>query len=234
MDSEGYVLRRDFPFSNMQGLEGMGKIFQQFYLSDRRLHQRAFWDVDTKQVKVAIRTKEGLKEATVAPRFLRTVQNQLRLALERRYAHYAFFPDMGHSHFLIPEKSWSTYSKIPEKDWHLFYEKVMDDEGLRIFYHTAEQLDLMDGAGDLLDDRLTQWRYFSRNILGPNTGAETYLEVVFVENPHSFNTVRSYPKHIWYGAGFYLHSSRNGCFSYRLPDGAIHYFDFGFHSFPPE
>jgi len=97
---------------------------------------------------------------------------------------------------------------------------------LKILYHTAEQLHMLED-GQLISDRLVQWRFYTRNLLGDNKG-EGRLELIH-QPTSSHNTARGLmPGHRYWGAGFYISASIDGCFPYTYKD-KTYYFDLNLH-----
>lgn len=143
------------------------------------------------------------------------IASHIEMALSRRFVDAVFFPDMGHSHFLIPDEVYEKdYADIPVKQYNQLYQKLLTDERVMILYHTAEQLAFMDGeTGKVKDEPYYQWRHKTRNLL-----ASTKLGVPLrvVENPDSpANTVNELSGYRWWGAGFQISANHKGCFIYK-------------------
>ena len=138
---------------------------------------------------------------------------------------------MGHAHFLIPEAQWqSDYSQIPPSKLDLFYKRLLGSPTLKVLYHLAEQLKMVDDRKQVLGDPYLQRRYSTRNILGFNDGSSS-LEILFQKNPEAFNTVNELDGHYFYG-GFNISGSKDGCFSY-IHRGTVHHYDLSLKDLEP-
>lgn len=232
--AEDVVWMNDFPFNPPREMSDLSDLFEETYERGQRLNRRAYFDPDLGEIRAPV-PRFGLRPiATVPWHFVATVQTQVERALNQAYADYVFFPDLGHSHFLIPQESWdSIYSYLSSLRGPEFYEELLQDPELKILYHTGEQIRFFnEETGELLPDRYAQWRYFSRNPVGPNQAFRSFLQVLFNSTPGAYNTVRSLDGHRWYSSGFYIHASRNGCFSFRDSRGELKYYDLSFFSLP--
>ncbi len=229
--SEPYLTYSDFSFSELLDISKMTDKFKRLYEGEKRLWRRFYYDPEQKVILTP-----GYKRSVVVPNdFINSVKNHIEMALKRKYANFAFFPDMGHSHFFIPQKQWQdVYNKIPVGDRDTYTETFMSDKQLRILYHTAEQLKLIDEEKNVLPEKFLQWRYYSRNIIGFNRGLADLMEVLLNPNLAGYNTVREYEDYKYWGAGFYLHANKNGCFEYKTADGETQYFDLSYESFPQD
>ncbi len=228
--NEPYIKTDDFRFSEKLDQALMAQKFQRMYEEPKRLIHRVYFDPTEK--KLFVRWTNGAK-IEVDPLFIASVRNQIETALKRQYAQWIFFADMGHSHFFIPMDRWDNfYKKLPTGDMTKYYGEFMRDPTLRIFYHTAEQLTMFDENKELVKDPLTRWRYYSRNIIGFHASVSKAMEVLYVSPPEKFNTVHDYENHRYWGAGFYLHSSKGACFAYQTPAGQTLYFDLNFAGMP--
>lgn len=205
-------------------LETMAQAFQQIYnQDDKRLPQRMYWDSKQKALVLPYLTERG-GGVKVSPQFIENLKNHIITAYNQKYIDHVFFPDMGHSHFLIPNAKWTKiYDLIPVSKFSRMYEKFFADPDLKILYHTAEQLQTLDGQDQVLPDSQIQWRFKTRNIVGFNNGKK---ELLVLQNPASkANTVDEYPGHKWWGGGFNLSAHRNGCVSLKKPNGEELRFD---------
>ncbi|MDC1175618.1 hypothetical protein OAT67_09480 [Bacteriovoracaceae bacterium] len=197
---------------------------KKLYNSNKRLEKRAYVNNEG-EIKLPLNALFGEEKfATVAKKYVESVKAHIEKALKRNYVDSIIFSDMGHQHFFIPQKFYDEeLSKIPVKDKDLLYEKMLAHSELKILYHTAEQMKMVDENKKILDDRHTQWRFYTRNIVGDNKGLGT---IDLVHQPdHSHNTSHSYEKGYKYlGAGLYLSANKNGCFAYDHL-GEKRYFD---------
>ena len=193
--------------------------------SPLRLADRAIFDENKKALVLPWRAEFG-GPVRLPANLIRSVQRHVEEALRLGYVDGIFFPDMGHTHLLIPQKTWDeVYSKIPAQEQTKKYELFFADPEVKIFYHTAEQLKMIDSEGNMIPDRRIQWRWFSRNLAGDNRG-EGRLELL--QNHKSpVNTVSGVPGYRWWGAGFYLSEHNSGCIAFQH-EGQIRYFDLSF------
>ncbi|MBX3041229.1 MAG: hypothetical protein KF789_11040 [Bdellovibrionaceae bacterium] len=214
------LLRSDFHWGT-EFQEMLAKALE-IRTSGKRLPRRAFYDSAKETLALPYDAARG-GDVVLNPVFIRSVQRHVEEAIRLGYVDAIFFPDMGHSHLLIPQKSWDEdYSGRPVAQQARLYERFFSDPNVKIFYHTAEQLKMKDEDGQLLPDRHLQWRFYTRNLAGDNRG-EGRLEVL--QNlTHSYNTVGEVPGYRWWGAGFNISGSDQGCIAYRHGD-EVRYFD---------
>lgn len=231
---ESFVYQNDFqnPALHLDStwwwtLPEMNQNFHQIYNSGKRLSLRAYYDPHTDQFLLPLKEDPTVVATVTAPAFfIESVRQHIESALKNKYAEYIYFPDMGHSHFYFDDSHWSqNYTGVTDKA--TLYNLMLADPELKMLYHTAEKLLTTDEHGDLLPDVHLQFRYTNRNILGDNKMTEA-LEVHFPQTPNSGNTVGSIPHHHLYSAGYYIHSSKEGCFSYTH-QGETYYFDISLH-----
>ncbi|MFN8790633.1 MAG: hypothetical protein ACK5Y2_04175 [Bdellovibrionales bacterium] len=205
--------------------------FMEIYESSKRLPQRAYIDSATGQLKLPLDSSRG-GAFTVPERFVQSVRNHIEAALESRVVEAVFFPDMGHSHLLIPAKAYdSRYKSIPIKASSRFYAEVFADPDLKVLYHTAEQLKTLDEARKVLPDAHIAFRHRTRNLVGFNNGSREFL---FLQNPRSpSNTASELEDHYYYEAGFNLSAHKDGCLSYQM-DGQTYHFDLSMTDLAPD
>lgn len=187
------------------------------YLSGKRLKERAY----TRDGKIYFSVEDD--EAEISLHFIEGLIKQVENAFEQKYVDALIFPDMGHSHFFIPMDIYNKDIK-PIKNRKLRYEKMYSMPELKILYHTAEQLKMVDENKILINDDELIWRYNTRNIVGDLNGSP--LEVI-VNDKSPFNTAHDYGaegEYRYWGAGFNISGSIDGCFSYRR-NGKDFYFD---------
>ena len=218
-------------FSWGYSIEDMGATFEQVYAEGRRLDQRAFYDEELGQFLLPTNDNWG-GPVRLSERLLANVRMHIEGALARDYVHFIFFPDMGHSHLFIPQTRWDAmYADIPVANTADRYTAMFDDPELRVLYHTAEQLDMLDEEHNLLPDRHLQWRYFTRNLVGDNN----YLGRLDLlrDLDEQVNTARDLEGHHYYGAGFNITATAQGCFPFEH-EGAIYWFDLSLSDLPYE
>lgn len=174
----------------------------------------------------------GLGEIVLSERFLKSVIGHIEEGLKRKYIDAVIFPDMGHSHMFVNQKFYEEKVRaIPIKENHKRYELMLNHPETRFLYHTAEQMKAKDDEGKLLEDRHIQWRFFTRNLVGHNK-AQGKIELLHNET-HSHNTARDYDEGFRYwGAGFNISASKNGCFAY-VDKGVTKYFDLSLKDLEP-
>ncbi|MCB0363933.1 MAG: hypothetical protein H6624_20330 [Bdellovibrionaceae bacterium] len=219
-------------FSGRYSLDDLLRITLGNYLKGKRLKDRAFWDSAKNQLILPVRFN-GFDQATAIPfEFIYSIAKHIESALRLKYVDAIAFPDMGHSHFLLPKKFFSEkISPIPNDRKDLLYRTIVEEPSVKIVYHTAERLMMMDENDKLLTDRHLQWRFYTRNPVGenrPNGILEIYSAL-----DHLSNTVaedQAYG-HQWYGAGFQINASKDGCFPYQS-QGKTFYFDLSLTDLP--
>ena len=226
--SEEVIYTSDFHWH--YDLPSMLEHFEKMYLSPKRLFQRAYFDEQKKQYLLPFSDVQG--GAVLLPEaFIDSVTQHIEKAFERKFIDAVFFPDMGHSHFLIPEEKYQKeYADIPVNQMNLLIQKIFNDPEIKVVYHTAEQLKSIDESGQPLADRKTQWRFYTRNLVGDNTG-EKKIEIYTALDGSKANTLSEVPGFHWWGAGFNLSANENGCFSYRK-DGKTYNYDISLSDLP--
>ncbi len=210
-------------------VEEMGQRFDEMYVSGKRLEDHAYHDEATGEFHLPI-TKSWGGHVVLSTRLVENVRMHIEKALTRGYAEFVFFPDMGHSHFFIPTVHWeSVYGEytIPERGKML--SALFDDPELKVLYHLAEQLSMLDEEKNILPDRHVQWRFFTRNPVGDNDWGGR-LDLLH-EPTSKANTARDLEGHYYYGAGFNITATADGCFPY-VHNGLIHYFDISMKDLP--
>jgi hypothetical protein len=204
--------------------------FVEVYNLPQRLGRHAYVDAQTGQIKLPYDAGRG-GDVAVPASFIASVRAHIENALRLEYVDAVFFPDMGHSHFLIPQAKWdSTYSRFESGRMSRQYEQMMADPDLKILYHTAEQLQFLDKQNRLAGDRRLQERFYSRNLVGDNRG-EGRLELL-QNREHVANTVSEVAGYYWWGAGFNVSANKEGCFVYN-DRGVERYFDLSLYDLEP-
>ncbi len=223
------VYRDDFHWG--YNIIEMGAHYEYIYNSGKRLPKRAYYDPITDQFYMDQYEHSGeRKKVTLTSDFLIAIRQHIEEGLKREYVQYVFFPDMGHAHAFIPENYYNeVINKIPRGDQHLRYEKIFGFPATKLLYHTAEQLYMMDlKTKVLVDDDFLRWRYYTRNLVG-SLKPPAKVEIHKLLND-GFNTVRNNPGYKYWGAGFDLSASKDGCFPFKTKSGEIQYFDISLHS----
>lgn len=212
-------------------LDELVENFQKFYSSPKRLAKRGYWNPQQKSLILPFDSNRG-GDVKITPRFARQIAQHIEAAYEKTYIDGVFFPDMGHSHLLIPQRIWDGYySKFEVKDFARQFKEMFEDPRIKIVYHTAEQLKTRDDQDNLTQDPRTLFRYQTRNLIGSNRGA---VPLELGQAPDSkYNTIGEVPGYYWWGAGFNLSANEKGCFSYRK-DGKEYFFDLSIYDLEPE
>ncbi len=213
-------------FAWRQTIEEMGARYEEHYNAPYRMKDRAYWDPDKQEFVLLYQDKL----VTLSRRIIVNTTMHIEKSLALKYVDYIYFSDMGHNHFFIPWDRWdNVYSQIPIAERDTFYNTLFDDPELRILYHTAEQLDMLDENNQVYSDRHIQWRYYTRNIVGDNK----YHGVVDIIHNFSraMNTAHDLEGHRYYGAGFYFGAHKDGCFPF-VHEGREYYYDITFSYFP--
>ncbi|MBW2455218.1 MAG: hypothetical protein JRI68_11940 [Deltaproteobacteria bacterium] len=207
----------------------MATRFTEIYGSGKRLSKRASYDAETATFLLPSVDMWG-GPVTLPRRFVENVTLHIERALELTYAEHVFFPDMGHNHFFIPQDRWEAeYAGGAVSETSSMYGRLIDDPQLLVFYHTAEQLGMLDENDELLPDPWIQWRHQSRNVVGDNNWEG---RVELLQNPESpANTAHDYPDHFYYGAGMNVSGSADGCFPYHQ-DGELRWYDLSLYDLP--
>lgn len=196
--------------------------FTEMYESPKRLSKNAYFDSATQTIRLPYYSDRG-GDVVVDESFVQTVARHIEKGLQLDVVDAVFFPDMGHSHLLIPEKLMQEkYDRFPVQAMSRFYEEVFRDGQIKFLYHTAEQLKMLDENNQVLPDPRIRHRHRTRNLVGEN---HTQAEMSLVQNPASAaNTASEVKGYFWWGAGFNLSANKKGCFAYRAHD-RVYYFD---------
>lgn len=205
--------------------------FTEIYSSEKRLQKRAYWDSKNQVFKLPYDSNRG-GDVVLPLKLVESVRNHIEAGFEMKVIDGVFFPDMGHSHFLIPiQKYQEIYDPFPVNQLAKFYETLLADSDLKVLYHTAEQLKTRDENNQVLPDERIQFRFRTRNLVGRNDGSR---ELLFLQNPESVaNTAHDLEGHRYYGAGFNLSANQNGCFRYTR-DGKDSFFDLSLYDLESE
>lgn len=196
--------------------------FVEMYNSPKRLSKNAYFDSTTQTIRLPYDNDRG-GDVVVDESFVQTVARHIEQGFKLDVVDAVFFPDMGHSHLLIPEKLMQEkYDLYPVDQMAQLYTAVFRDHQVKFLYHTAEQLKMLDEKKQVLPTPRVRHRHKTRNLVGLN---HTEAEMYFLQNPSSAaNTVHEEKGHFWWGAGFNLSANKKGCFAYRA-HGKVYYFD---------
>lgn len=183
--------------------------YNEIYNSGKRIINRVYFD--QKSQSYVLDQKE--KTLPIPHRFIESLTRQMETALERGYADFLFYSDMGHAHLYMPDSGDTTTENLAH---HL------EQAELTFLYHTAELFVLRENfKGELTRDPWLQWRYYSRNFVAQNDVSDN-LTVLFAKDA-SYNTVRDLQDHTSVST-VYMSASRNGCFPLQYKGETI-YFD---------
>ncbi len=215
LSEEAYELKLSpLDFKWGQSLDEMELRYKIVYNSGKRLKFRAY--VEDK--KIILPVKNG-QQIIVSAHFVDSIINHIETALSRLYANYIFFSDMGHAHLFVDKSVYEKKVKvISSENKKARYEIMLNDIKTKLLYHTAEQLKTLGPDKLPLKDKATQWRYFSRNIVG-SQGQKNTLEVIY--NPRgAYNSARAKTYDIggqykYWGAGVDISASKDGCFQFK-------------------
>lgn len=229
LQGEVPVYSSDFKWN--MSLDEIKSAADMMYKSEKRLAKRAYYDERMKSFVFPEAAERG-GNVRIPVQFIKTVAKHVEKGFEREYIDAVIFPDMGHSHFLIPNAFYKKELEIiPVEKFNLLYEKIMANKDIKVVYHTAEQLKVLDESKKLMDDKKLQWRYYTRNLVGHNT-ADPDIELVNATTTSPANTMSGMDGYYWWGGGFNIHANKNGCFSFKKA-GKTMYFDLSLHDLEP-
>lgn len=213
------IYQSDFKWG-MNFLEA-AEAFGKMYISPQRLQHRIHAKNNTFFGRYAA---AGDDLVNVPVRFLYSIKKHIESALALEYAQWVIFPDMGHNHFFVDLKEYKELGDVSHKER---MEKMISSSKTKVLYHTLEQIKAMGEDKKLIDDAWTQWRYYTRNIVGDNQGKGT-LEI-HKKLDEGYNTVGNPPEgYRYWGAGVNVSSNEKGCFSYKH-QGRVFHFDVSFY-----
>lgn len=218
---EPIVYSSDFTWNASRA--DMKEKFAEMYESGKRLKARAFLNEEQVILPIEVYGKKDAK-IKLTKEFIQNITSHIEEGLKNKYVEFVMFPDMGHSHFFIPQGYYDrVLGPMPVKEKDKMYELMFAHKDLKILYHTAEQLKMLDDNNEVLNDRHTQWRFYTRNLLGFNDSSDR-VELLHQED-HMANTANFYRDgYRYYGAGFNITATKNGCFPYKHK-GKTYYFD---------
>ena len=193
------------------------------------MEDRAYYDEASGRFVMPLQESWG-GQTFVSKRLVENVRRHIETALARGYVDYPFFPDMGHTHIFVPQEHWDAeYKDYPVSGFGERFGLLFDAPKLTLLYHTAEQLQVLDEDGNLLDDNHLRWRFLTRNLVGDNDGAG--ITNLLHEPDSKANTARDLEGHQYFGSGFNITATSEGCFPY-IHDGKPYYFDISMTDLP--
>jgi len=219
-ENEPVVYSTDFKWGYSS--EEMGARFDEMYASGKRLKDRAYYDAAQERFVMPLTEAWG-GQTFASKRLVENIRLHIETALASGYADYPFFPDMGHTHLFISQEHWdSTYKDCEVSEFGERFTLLFDDPKVKLLYHTAEQLQVLDDDGNLLDDKHLRWRFSTRNLVGDNDGAG--ITNLLHEPDSKANTSRTLEGHQYFGSGFNITATKDGCFPY-VHNGKVYHFD---------
>jgi hypothetical protein len=126
-------------FPVVQPIETMQSQYDQLYASETRLNGHIYWE---EKEKTDLAAYNG-KTAKIPWTFIASVTKHLKIALERGYANFLFYSDMGHGHLIYSKERWGSLGK--EENSTQVLENLLNANSEKILYHTAELLQLRAG-----------------------------------------------------------------------------------------
>ena len=125
------------PFAWCASLEAMRGQFEETCNSDKRIPYHADYNRAMKSFCLYLQGVDGVKPVRITEKFIHSVTTHIETALREGYAHFVFFPDMGHAHLYFPADHWrkayaSAESILQSLD--ALYEKMLADPVLRHKY----------------------------------------------------------------------------------------------------
>ena len=224
------VYEEDFKWN--MSLEEIRNKAQELYQANKRLHERAYYDETLKSFVFPFTPVQG-GTIRIPNNFIIAVTKHVEKAFERKYIDALLFPDMGHSHFLVPQKYYDKELRdLPVNQTNILYEKMMANKDVKVAYHTAEQLTTLDNENNPIKDKSVQWRYYTRNLIGHNN-LNPDLEIFNATETSNANTMHEIPGYHWWGAGFNIHANKGGCFAF-MKNGKKMYFDLSLKDIEPK
>jgi len=217
---EGVIYNTAFKGFN-RSLEDLDQMYPAIYESaDRLVNRVGYFQEDSAFISKDTFSNTG-KQVVFSEELIKSITLQVEKSLNLNYVRYVFFPDMGHSHLFIPQDYYD--NEMPKgKGFIATLEAGLAAPGLKILYHTAEQLNMLDEDKFVLSDRYLQWRFYTRNPVGDSQGNIEILSNYDGKGGH--NTVRKLEGYK-YIAGFNISANKNGCFPFQDKNGDIQYFD---------
>ena len=204
----------------------MRQRFDEIYYSGKRLPHHATYDPPTDRFLLPL--ERGTERGTVpiSLEFIRNVVMHVETAMKAEYAEFVFPGDMGHAHLFLTRERWNRIYRRYRGPLAGLYTMMLADPDMRPLYHTSEQLLMVSpDTGLPMEEAVTRFRYWHRNILASNDGSGR-LDIALREPP-DYNTVDFVRGRRGYGAGYLLSASHLGCFGYLDGRGVKRYFDIG-------
>ena len=125
------------PFTWYASLEAMREQFEETYNSGKRIPYHADYNREMKSFCLYLQGADGVKPVRITEKFIHSVTTHIETALREGYAHFVFFPDMGHAHLYFPADHWrKAYASAESilQSLEALYEKMLADPVLRHKY----------------------------------------------------------------------------------------------------
>src|SRR6185312_8672090 len=135
LPSEQFIAKGDFPL--IHALAEARTKFNDIDVSPKRLRGRVFGAAGAYQ----FRRGDGV--VRVPDLFIANVTRHIELALDRGYADFIFYPDLGHGHLQLPSAANFQLAS------NAAFEQLLSFPTLKNLYHTAELFVLKDVNGTL-------------------------------------------------------------------------------------
>ena len=218
---EAHLTANDFRwgYSLPEMLSKMGEIYQ---TEGKRLPRRLYWDQKKGHYAFPYALSRG-GPVRVPLFFIEGVVQTIQSALQAGWVEGVMFPDMGHSHLLIPHalyKKWLGKFQVSELSRQ--YEAMLSHPEVLFLYHTAEQLRFLDEHQQVLPDPYLQNRWKTRNLIASHKPGVPIQLGQNLKSPA--NTVGQWPGFDWWGAGFNLSMHQQGCLYFEHKGQKV-YFD---------
>lgn len=207
----------------------MATRYEEIYSSGKRLAERAYYD-DEREAFMLPSTPTWGGDVQLPLRLVENVRLHIERGLQEGVVDFVFFPDMGHAHLFIKQDAWdATYADYPIAESNRRREVMFDDPELKVLYHTAEQLEMLDENNAVIDDEHARHRHATRNLVGANDYSGDFE---FLTEPESAaNTGRDLDGYKYYSAGFNVSASKDGCFPFEV-NGQLQWFDLSLSDLP--
>ena len=225
--NEKPIMQNDFYWGF--SLVDMAAKFSEMYSKPQRLQGRAYYDKMKDHYVMPFTAAQG-GNFVITKGAIAAIKYHIEEALKHTYANFVFFPDMGHAHFMIPQRSYDKfYASLPVSQLSRLYAMAFADEDVKFLYHTAEQLQTLEEDNKTLKvDRAIQWRYYTRNLVGQNKSGGT-IEIAH-DLESKANTVGELEDYRNFG-GFNISAQKDSCFSYTYK-GQEYFFDISMEDLP--
>ena len=218
--------------SQLQPIEVIGKASLTAYLVDARLKQRFFISEDG-AFRAPLRRPYFMKEgpgpySKLKPQFLSGLIRQMEEAIDKGYAHWVSYVDMGHVHLNLPKKVLNEEVNRDKLSLEDYQSSILAHPEVLGLYHVSEKIDFYQGSDFVIPEQ--QSLFLSRNLLGkPYENKD--LEVVVATEGHRVKAnTYSLPEeglHKEAGESIYFQGNKKGCFQLETKNGSVN-FDMSF------